>query len=78
MVDGLFVEDLRVLRNEIYAKHGRVFKDPNLQKYFAAQAWYQPNPEFKDDMLTETESKNLAIIKEVEENSISKFAEVEG
>jgi hypothetical protein len=77
-VDGLFVEDLRVLRNEIYAKHGRIFKDPNLQKYFATQAWYQPNPDFKDESLTETESKNLAIIKEVEEYSISKFSEAEG
>lgn len=78
MVEGLFVEDLRVLRNEIYARHGRVFKDPNLQKYFAAQAWYQPNPEFKDESLSETEVKNLAIIREVEANSISKFSEVEG
>ncbi len=78
MVSGLFVEDLRVLRNEIYAKHGRVFKDQELQKYFAAQSWYQPNPEFKDDALSETESKNLAVIKEVEESSISKFAEAEG
>ncbi len=78
MVDGLFVEDLRVLRNEIYARHGRIFKDTALQKYFAAQPWYQPNPDFKDDMLTETEYKNLAIIKEVEENAISKFSEAEG
>jgi len=78
MVDGLFVEDLRVLRNEIYARRGRVFKDAALQKYFAAQPWYQPNPDFKDDMLTETESQNFAIIKEVEEYSISKFSEAEG
>ncbi len=47
MLWGLFVEDLRVLRNEIYAKRGRVFKDKKLQEYFAAQAWYQPNPEFQ-------------------------------
>ena len=78
MVEGLFVEDLRVLRNEIYARHGRVFKDPELQKYFAAQSWYQPNIEFKDDGLTETEVKNLAIIKEVESSAISKFSEAEG
>ena len=78
MVSGLFVEDLRVLRNEIYARHGRVFKDKELQKYFAAQPWYQPNPDFKDDMLNETEAKNLAIIAEVEKNSVSKLAEVEG
>jgi len=78
MVLGLFVEDLRVLRNEIYARHGRVFKDKELQKYFEAQSWYQPNPEFKDEMLNETEAKNLAIIKEVEDSSISKFSEEEG
>ncbi len=78
MVEGLFLEDLRVLRNEIYAKRGRVFKDPNLQKYFAAQSWYQPNPDFKDENLTETESKNLAVIKEVEEYAISRFSEAEG
>ena len=78
MVSGLFVEDLRVLRNEIYARRGRVFKDAQLQKYFITQAWYQPNPEFKDENLSEVEVKNLAVIREAELNSISKFAEVEG
>jgi hypothetical protein len=78
MVEGLFIEDLRVLRNEIYARRGRVFKDKELQKYFAAQSWYQPNPDFKDESLTETESKNLAVIKEVEEYAISRFSEAEG
>jgi hypothetical protein len=78
MVSGLFVEDLRVLRNEIYARRGRIFKDKELQKYFEAQAWYRPNPDFKDDMLSETESKNLAIIAEVEKYSVSKLVEVEG
>jgi hypothetical protein len=78
MVEGLFVEDLRVLRNEIYARRGRVFKDTKLQSYFIAQAWYQPNPDFKDEQLSETEAKNLAIIREAEANAISKFSEVEG
>jgi hypothetical protein len=53
--DGLFTEDLRVLRNEIYARHGRVFKDAELQKTFAAMNWYKPNPEYNDALLTETE-----------------------
>jgi hypothetical protein len=74
----LFVEDLRVLRNEIYARRGRVFKDAQLQKYFSAQSWYKPNPEFKDDMLTEIEYKNLAVIREAEQGAISKFSEFEG
>lgn len=75
---GMFAEDLRVLRNEVYARHGRIFKDPQLQKYFAALAWYKPNPDFKDEMLNEIEIKNLAKIREAEETATSKFSEAEG
>ncbi|MDQ6786072.1 MAG: YARHG domain-containing protein [Acidobacteriota bacterium] len=75
---GLFVEDLRVLRNEIYARHGRIFKNAELQKTFDAMPWYKPNPEFKDEMLSETESKNLVSIRQAEADAVSKFALVEG
>jgi hypothetical protein len=78
MVLDLYVEDLRVLRNELYARKGRIFKDPELQKYFAAQPWYKPNPDFKDEMLTEREYKNLAVLRKAEENAISKMTPVEG
>lgn len=74
----LFAEDLRVLRNEIYARRGRIFKDANLQKYFESQAWYKPNPDFKDEMLNEIESQNLAKIREAETMALSKFSEAEG
>ncbi len=75
---GLFVEDLRVLRNEIYARHGRIFKNTGLQKMFETMPWYKPNPDFKDEMLSETESKNLVSIREAETEAVSKFALVEG
>lgn len=75
---SMFTEDLRILRNEMYARHGRVFKDLELQKYFAAQTWYTANPEFKDEMLSEIEFKNLAKIRMAEETAISKFTEEEG
>jgi hypothetical protein len=74
----MFAEDLRVLRNEIYARHGRIFKDKDLQKYFESQAWYKPNPDFKDDQLNEIEVANLAKIKQAEESATSKFSEAEG
>lgn len=77
-LDQMFTEDLRVLRNEIYARHGRIFKDAELQKYFEAQNWYQPNPEFTDESLTETEYKNLSAIREAETYAVSKFELVEG
>jgi hypothetical protein len=78
MIQDLYIEDLRVLRNELYARKGRIFKDTELQKYFAAQPWYKPNPDFKDEMLTEKEYKNLAVIRQAEENAISKMTPVEG
>jgi hypothetical protein len=78
MLFGLFVEDLRVLRNEIYARRGRVFKDKELQKYFESQNWYKADPEFKDEMLGEKEYKNLAVIRDAEANAISKMIRVEG
>jgi hypothetical protein len=32
------------MRDEIYARHGKVFKDPWTQKYFASFDWYKANP----------------------------------
>jgi|ERR1035437_1754253 hypothetical protein len=75
---ALFAEDLKVLRNEVYARHGRIFKDAKLQKYFESQPWYKANPDFKDDQLNDIEAKNLAKIKEAEESATSKFSEAEG
>lgn len=79
---GMYLEDLRILRNEIFAKHGRVFKDAKLQKYFEAQAWYKADPTFTDDkistVLSENEFKNITSIKSQEEVAFSKFVMVEG
>lgn len=32
----------RIARNEIYARHGRMFNDAELQAYFNSQPWYTP------------------------------------
>ncbi|MEZ5344287.1 MAG: YARHG domain-containing protein [Pyrinomonadaceae bacterium] len=77
-IQDLFTEDLRILRNEIFARRGRIFKDAELQKYFEAQSWYKANADFRDDMLTEIELKNLTKIREAEELAISKFMLFEG
>lgn len=65
-LDGLFPEVARRLRNEILARHGRVFKDPSLQSYFASQAWYRVDPKFDSKSLTAIEKKNVSIIQEYE------------
>jgi hypothetical protein len=41
-LDGLSLEDLALMRNTIYARAGRTFKNPKLRDYFAKQPWYRP------------------------------------
>jgi len=65
-LEGLFPEDARRLRNEIFARHGRKFKDPILQSYFASQDWYHADPKFDLKSLTATEKKNVATIQAYE------------
>jgi hypothetical protein len=68
-LDGLFPEVARRLRNEIFARHGRMFKDPSLQSYFASQTWYHADPQFDAKSLTPIEKKNVSIIQEYEERA---------
>ncbi len=39
---GRPLEELRLMRNTIYARAGRRFADPTLRDYFAHQPWYVP------------------------------------
>jgi hypothetical protein len=39
---GLSPTELRVARNEIFARHGRFFVDQNLANYFSQFSWYHP------------------------------------
>ncbi len=37
---GMSLAELRIARNEIYARHGRQFKDPLLNQWFYSKTWY--------------------------------------
>lgn len=67
---GLGEWELRVARNEIYARHGRIFKDDALNSYFRSKSWYVPSipaDVFDDNnMLSKTELKNAKLITEYE------------
>lgn len=60
-VSGLSVETLRLARNEIYARHGRTFKDASLNEYFGAKSWYKVNPSYnyRNDVLNISETENI-------------------
>ncbi|MBO4914306.1 MAG: YARHG domain-containing protein, partial [Oscillospiraceae bacterium] len=40
--------DSYMLLNEIYARHGKIFKTAKIQKYFEEQSWYVPETRDSD------------------------------
>ena len=59
---------LRLIRNEIFALHGRIFKSQDLADYFSQKSWYVPkyDPDEFDahmfDYLNDYEAANLQVI----------------
>ena len=46
---------LRIKRNTVFARHGRLFKSADLNQYFRATSWYKPNPHYTDSLLTKAD-----------------------
>lgn len=56
---------IHLAKNEIYARHGYIFKDPDLYNYFMGCIWYTPAvaPEdFSDEVFNECEKENLKLL----------------
>lgn len=70
-LQGLSVQQLRIARNEIYARHGRTFKDAELQNYFASCSWYKRNSAYnyanENSNLNSIEKQNIITIKNYED-----------
>lgn len=68
-LEGKTAAECRIARNEIYARHGRMFQDEQLQAYFTLCSWYKGTvaPEnFSDSVLNEVEKANLQMIADYE------------
>lgn len=59
-------EALKLMRAEIYARHGDTFRDAATQRYFDAQPWYKKKG--AKVTLTDIERFNYRLIKQVEQN----------
>ncbi len=55
---------LRIARNEIYARHGRRFRDPQLTSWFERFPWYEPTS--FEVQLSAVESRNVAMLQAAE------------
>lgn len=57
---------IKALRNEIYARHGRIFITPDMSKIFESTSWYKYRQAFRESDLNEVEKKNVEFIFEYE------------
>lgn len=68
-VEGLSLQEINYAKNEIYARHGRKFKSPELQNYFNSKSWYSGTIEaeaFNDNLLSDVEKKNAEFLRNIE------------
>lgn len=77
-LSGMSTYDLFIARNEVFARHGRMFNRADLQDYFNSQAWYNPvyTPaqwESMGNQLNDCELKNVALMKQVEADKGSPY-----
>ena len=64
MLRGLSKPQLRIARNEIYARRGRFFRDPQLAAHFSRFEWYRPTA--WDVSLGAIEQANVNLIASME------------
>lgn len=68
-IEGLDIREINYAKNEIYARHGRLFQSAELQNYFNSKKWYHGTvspEEFNNSMLSEIERKNADFLAQVE------------
>ncbi len=75
-LEGMSLAQLRIARNEIFARHGRQFKDVMLNQWFYSKTWYleiakKYSPQDFDSLspspLSDLENENITFIKEYED-----------
>ncbi len=60
---------IHLAKNEIYARHGYIFKNTDLYNYFMGCIWYNPtcsSKDFSDSVFNEYEKANLEILTELD------------
>ena len=70
-IESLSEQELIFARNEIYARHGRKFKDDTIREYFLSKDWYEgviEADDFSEDMLSEVEKQNAYMMLEYEKS----------
>lgn len=74
-LNGLSAQEIFLARNEIYARHGRIFNEAALDAYFRSKSWYAPSVsgnEFTDEyaagVFNDYEIQNISTMVTYEKN----------
>ena len=67
-VEGKSAEELRLMRNYIFARRGYIFESEDLKEYFEQFSWYVPLYYDVTPRLSDIEKYNVTFIKEWETN----------
>lgn len=59
-------DELRLIRNSIFARHGYIFQSDDLKAYFSQFDWYKPRYNDVSSSLSAIERKNIKTIKSME------------
>ena len=64
------INELQLIYNKLYAKHGYIFKDSIVLAHFNQKEWYKPNHKFV--MLTNKEKGYMKLVQKIEKNKNDK------
>jgi len=64
-------EQLRLLRNMVFARHGLRFNSNDLIEFFTQFSWYNPILTNVDNYLTETDRRNISFIQAFESRNVN-------
>ena len=71
-IAGKSKQELRIMRNEIFARHGYRFGRYDLQSYFERKSWYQPVTEnganLYNNHFSQIERDNVNFLREAEQD----------
>ena len=62
LLEHLSINDLDIMRNEIFADYGYTFKSEKWSEYFGNKEWYSPHYENVDSLLNEIDKYNIELI----------------
>ena len=76
-LEGFSDRELKLARNEIYARKGYIFNDPEMAEYYGKKEWYRPSipaKDFDEHVFSEYEWDNLKNILSEEERRANERA----